>query len=117
MPQYYFKLVDTYIVSDHGVPELADEAAASEAAANLARSVREIRPDLVGQHCSISVTDESELGSASFRLTTSNPETGKLAIAFLSSSATEKLIGAQRIQRWCNPGPAEGKAGVPATRF
>jgi hypothetical protein len=62
MPKYYFKLVDSYIVADHGVHQLADTTAAKEAAAKLARSVREIRPDLIGQHCSISVTDESGAG-------------------------------------------------------
>jgi len=40
MPMYYFKLVDTYIVSDYGTHELADATAAREAAAKLARSVR-----------------------------------------------------------------------------
>jgi hypothetical protein len=62
MPMYYFKLVDTYIVSDYGTHELADATAAREAAAKLARSVRDVRPDLIGQHCSISVTDESGAG-------------------------------------------------------
>jgi Domain of unknown function (DUF6894) len=41
MPLYYFKLVDSRIVSDHGVHQLADEAAARKAAIELARSIRE----------------------------------------------------------------------------
>jgi hypothetical protein len=62
MPLYYFKLVDSRIVSDHGVHQLADEAAARKAAIELARSIRETRPDLVGQSCSVSVTDEYGAG-------------------------------------------------------
>jgi hypothetical protein len=62
MPLYYFKLVDSRIVSDHGVHKLADEAAARKAAIELARSIRETRPDLVGQGCSVSVTDEYGAG-------------------------------------------------------
>lgn len=62
MPRYYFKLVDGYIVSDYGVHELEDAKAARSAAIDLARSVREVRPDLIGQHCSISVTDEDGAG-------------------------------------------------------
>jgi hypothetical protein len=62
MPLYSFKLVDTRFVSDYGVHELEDETVAQIEAIRLARSVREARPELIGQHCSISVTDESGAG-------------------------------------------------------
>jgi hypothetical protein len=56
MPLYYFKLVDRRIVTDYGVRDLQDDTAAQMEATKLARSVREARPDLVGQHYSISVS-------------------------------------------------------------
>jgi hypothetical protein len=59
MPLYYFKLVDSHIASDHGVHQLSGEAVALKAAIDLARSMRESRPYLGGQGCSVSVTDES----------------------------------------------------------
>jgi hypothetical protein len=62
MPLYYFKLVDSRIVSDYGVHQLADEDAARKAAIELAQSIREARPDFVGQGCSVSVTDEDGTG-------------------------------------------------------
>jgi hypothetical protein len=62
MPLYSFKLVDTRFVSDYGVHELEDETVAQIEAIRLARSVREARPELIGQHCSISVTDETGAG-------------------------------------------------------
>ena len=62
MPLYYFKLVDSCLVSDYGVHELQDETAAQIEATRLARSVREARPELMGQHCSISVTREDGAG-------------------------------------------------------
>jgi hypothetical protein len=62
MPLYYFKLVDTHIVSNHGAHNLPDEAAARLEAIRLARSLREARPELIGRHCSISVTDEDGAG-------------------------------------------------------
>lgn len=62
MPLYYFKIVDSRFVSDHGVHELPDETAAQIEAIKLARSVREARPELIGQHCSISVTREDGAG-------------------------------------------------------
>ena len=58
MPLYHFKLIDTHIVSDHGVHNLTDKTAAQIEAIKLARSVRAARPELVGKHCSITVTDE-----------------------------------------------------------
>jgi hypothetical protein len=56
MPLYYFKLVDRRVVADYGTHELEDDTAAHTEAIKLARSVREARPDLVGQHYSISVS-------------------------------------------------------------
>jgi hypothetical protein len=66
MPRYYLKLGDGYIVSDFGVHELEDAKAARSAVIDLARSVREVRPDVVGQHCSISVTGEDGAEIAPF---------------------------------------------------
>jgi hypothetical protein len=60
MPLYYFKLVDTHLVSDYG--DLADDTEAQIEALKLARSIRENRPHLVGQHYSISVTNEDGAG-------------------------------------------------------
>ena len=48
MPLYYFKLVDSIMVADHGVHELADEAEARLEAIKLAQSLRETRPQLRG---------------------------------------------------------------------
>ena len=62
MPLYYFKLVDSIIVADHGVHELVDDDAARVEAIKLARSLRETRPQLRGAHCSISVTAEDGTG-------------------------------------------------------
>jgi hypothetical protein len=56
MPLYYFKLVDSHVVADYGTHELEDDTAAQIEAIKLARSVREVRPELVGQHYSISVS-------------------------------------------------------------
>jgi hypothetical protein len=41
VPLYYFKLVDSIIVADHGVHELVDDAAARVEATKLARSLRD----------------------------------------------------------------------------
>jgi hypothetical protein len=62
VPLYYFKLVDSIIVADHGVHELVDDDAARVEAIKLARSLRETRPQLRGTHCSISVTAEDGAG-------------------------------------------------------
>jgi hypothetical protein len=62
MPLYYFKLVDSHLVSDYGIHELADDTAAQIEALKLAQSLRETRPHLVGKHYSISVTNESGAG-------------------------------------------------------
>jgi hypothetical protein len=62
MPLYYFKLVDTIMVADHGVHELADETQAQIEAIKLAKSLRESRPQFRGKHYSISVTDENGAG-------------------------------------------------------
>jgi hypothetical protein len=58
MPRYYFKLVDGHLVANYGIHDLEDRTAAQIFAIELARSVREDRPELVGQRYSISVTDE-----------------------------------------------------------
>jgi hypothetical protein len=57
MSFFYFRLVDTIFVSDYGAHDLPDEAAAKTAALELAQSLRDTRPELVGKHYSISVTD------------------------------------------------------------
>ena len=61
-PLYYFKLVDPIRVADHGVHELADDAAARIDALKLARSLRETRPELIGMHYSVWVTSEDGAG-------------------------------------------------------
>jgi len=58
MPLFYFRLVNSDFVSDHGTHDLPDETAAQIAALELAKSLRETRPSLVGKHYSISVTDQ-----------------------------------------------------------
>jgi hypothetical protein len=58
MPRYYFKLVNGHLVANFGVHILQDDTAAQIAAIELARSVRQARPDLVGQRYPISVTNE-----------------------------------------------------------
>jgi hypothetical protein len=62
VPLYYFKLVDSIIVADHGVHELVDDDAARVEAIKLALSIRETRPELRGQHYSISVTAQDGAG-------------------------------------------------------
>ena len=44
--------------SKHGVHELPDDTAAQIAAIELARSVREVRPELIGQRYTISVSND-----------------------------------------------------------
>jgi hypothetical protein len=62
MPRFYFKLVDTTFVSAIGVHDLPDEEAAEREANELARALREERPELIGHHYSISVTRENGAG-------------------------------------------------------
>lgn len=62
MPLYYFKLVDARLVSDYGVHDLADDTEAQIEAIKLARSIRESRPDLLGQDYSVSVTSDDGAG-------------------------------------------------------
>jgi hypothetical protein len=62
MPLYYFKLVDSHFVSDYGRHELIDDTVAKIEAIKLARSLRETRPNFVGQHYSISITNEEGAG-------------------------------------------------------
>jgi hypothetical protein len=62
MRRYYFKLVDTDIVTDYGSHDLSDDTIAQIEATKLARSLRESRPELLGRHCSISVTDDDGAG-------------------------------------------------------
>jgi hypothetical protein len=68
MPLYYFKLVDSRMVVDHGTHELEDDTAAQIEAIKLARSVREARPELVGQHYSISVSVDGGGGGCTIPL-------------------------------------------------
>lgn len=56
MPSYYFKLVDSTTITDYDVHDLLDETAAQNGATELARSLRESRPELLGRHLFISVT-------------------------------------------------------------
>jgi hypothetical protein len=53
-------VVDTTIVTDYGVHDLADETAAQIEA--IERDRCESRPELLGRHLSISVTDEDGAG-------------------------------------------------------
>jgi hypothetical protein len=62
MTRYYFRIVDTHSVSDHGVRDLVDETEARIEAGKLARSLRSKRPELLGRDGSISVTDETGTG-------------------------------------------------------
>ena len=59
MPLFHFKLVDSHIVTEHGVHDWSDASSAQIEAIKLARSLRASRPELIGMNCSISVTDES----------------------------------------------------------
>lgn len=62
MTLYCFKLVDSHFVSDYGAHELADDTAAQIEALILAESLRGSRPQLIGLHYSISVTNEDGAG-------------------------------------------------------
>jgi len=62
MPLYNFKLVDSHFVSDCGIHQLDDDAAAQIEALKLAQSLRGSRPQLIGLHYSISVTKEDGAG-------------------------------------------------------
>jgi hypothetical protein len=62
MPLYRFKLVDSHLVTDYGEHDLIDDTIAQIEAIKLSRSLRMERPELRGQHCSISVTDEYGAG-------------------------------------------------------
>lgn len=59
MPLFHFKLVDSKIVTDHGIHDLPDAIIAQIEAIKLARSLRVSRPELIGLSCAISVTDEN----------------------------------------------------------
>ena len=56
--RYYFKLFDGHLVTNYGVHDLDNSTAAQIAAIELARSIRQERPELVGQRYSVSATDE-----------------------------------------------------------
>jgi hypothetical protein len=58
MSRYYFRLADGHRVANCGAHELSDDTAAQIAGIELARSVREVRPKLVGQRYTISASDE-----------------------------------------------------------
>jgi hypothetical protein len=51
-------LADGHVVANYGVHELAEDTVAQIVAIELTRSVREVRPELVGRHYTISVRDE-----------------------------------------------------------
>jgi hypothetical protein len=68
MPLFHFKLVDSRIVSDHGVHDLPDATAAQIEAIKLARSLRASRPELIDMNCSVLVTDEDGAGVCSIPL-------------------------------------------------
>ena len=57
MPLFYFRLVDSNFVADYGAHDLSDETVAEIEAIKLAKSLRDTRPQLLGKHYSISVTD------------------------------------------------------------
>ena len=57
MPLFYFRLVDSNFVADYGADDLSDETVAEIEAIKLAKSLRDTRPQLLGKHYSISVTD------------------------------------------------------------
>jgi hypothetical protein len=59
MPLFFFKLVDSTFVSAIGVHDLPSAAVARTEAVEIARSLRETRPELIGNHYSVSVTDEN----------------------------------------------------------
>ena len=58
LSRFYFKLVDGHLVTNYGVHDLDDVTAAQIAAIQLARSIRQERPELVGKRYSVAVTDE-----------------------------------------------------------
>jgi hypothetical protein len=58
MPLFSFKLINTHFVSDFGVHDLPGETEAQIEAIRLARSLRETRPELVGQCYSIFVSND-----------------------------------------------------------
>jgi hypothetical protein len=76
MPLFHFKLVDSRIVTDHGVHYLPDATIAQIEAIKLARSLRASRPELIGMNCSISVTDESGAGVCIIPLRSSRQSRG-----------------------------------------
>jgi hypothetical protein len=52
------RAVDGHLVANFGVHDLEHETAAQIAAIELARSIRQDKPELVGHGYSVSVTDE-----------------------------------------------------------
>jgi hypothetical protein len=57
MPRYHFDLVDHRTLEDHGGQVLADDIMAADVADELARRVREVRPELRNKRYAILVTD------------------------------------------------------------
>jgi hypothetical protein len=63
MPHYYyFKFVDTTFIATVDIYELPDEASARAEAEKVAQSFRDTRPDLLGEHYSVSVTRDDGAG-------------------------------------------------------
>ena len=58
MPRYYFRLADGHVAANYGAHDLVDNTAAQIAAIELARSVREVHPELVDRGYNILVSDE-----------------------------------------------------------
>jgi hypothetical protein len=58
MPLFSYRLVDTHFVAEFGTHDLPTETEAQIEAIKLARSLRETRPELVGQSYSIVVLDD-----------------------------------------------------------
>jgi hypothetical protein len=80
MPHYHFDLVDHTTVEDKGGQILADESVAADVADELARRVREVRPELRGKGYAILVTnaDGDEVHPAALEGVLGNPPPARL---------------------------------------
>jgi len=66
MARYHFDLVDSKTVADEGGAEVSDDLKALDIAEQIAQRLVKERPELVGRHFSILVTNEEgeEVGRA-----------------------------------------------------